>query len=248
MPSGGGPSYNARFDEIESELDKLLELNSSINTLLNAVVQRVDALDTRMETLMGEMHNQGVNLDSQEKRVLALEKKLQQATDYIDQLENRHCQNNLRLLNVLEREEKDMSMIIFLVKTFEEKWSLMLKEEDFERAHCVGPIKDNAKYPWAIIFRLHHYQEKLQILKLSRERQDGCNFRVVTDMSAQLRSRRTEFWPLREQLHRLKIKTYIRHPATLCVEDDGKVMSFSSLEEAKGELKRKHPSVNGLIS
>ncbi|XP_034545240.1 uncharacterized protein LOC117816948 [Notolabrus celidotus] len=244
MPtSGGGSSYNARFDELESKLDKILELNASTNTLLNSVVQRMDAFDGRMENLVGEMHDQGVKLDTQENRVSKLERKMQLATDYIDQLENRHRQNNLRLLNVPEREERDLPMITFLVKTLKEKWSLTLKEEDFERAHRVGPIKDNAKHPRAIIFKLHHFQKKLQILKQAKGRQDGSNFRVVTDMSAQTRARRAEFWPLREQLHRLNVKTFLRHPATLCVEDGGTVMSFGSFEEAKVELQQKYPSI-----
>ena len=236
-------SYNARFDELETKLDKLLDLNTSMNTLLNSVVQRVDALDTRTEMLTGEIHEQGIKLNSQENRVSELEEKLQQAFEYIDQLENRHRQNNLKLLNVPEGEEKDMSMITFLIKIFEEKWGLKLKEEDFDRAHRVGPLRDNAQYPRAIIFKLHQYQKKLHILKVAKGRLNGSSLRVVTDISAQLRSKRAAFWPVREQLHRLNIKTFMRHPAILCVEDGGKMTSFKSLEEAKEELKRKYPSV-----
>ena len=116
----------------------------------------------------------------------------------------------MRILNVPEKEEKDLSMIPSLIKLFEEKWSLTLKEEDFERAHHVGVIKDNTKYPRAIIFKLHHYQKKLEILKITRGSQVGCNFKVVTDMSIQLCRKRAELWLLREQLHRLNLKTYIR--------------------------------------
>lgn len=145
-----------------------------------------------MEAQTGEMHNQGVKLDSQEKRVAELEDKLQQTMEYIDQLKNRHRQNNLRILNVPEKKEQDQPMIRFLIKLFEEKWSLTLKEEDFERAHRVGVIKVNAKYPWAIIFKLHHYHKKLEILKKTRGGQEGCNFKVVMDMSTQLCRKRAE--------------------------------------------------------
>ena len=59
--------------------------------------------------------------------------------DVIDQLENRHRQNDLRLLNVPEKEESGSTMIDFLVKTYMEKWKLLHVADDFERAHrCFG--------------------------------------------------------------------------------------------------------------
>lgn len=240
----GPTSFNARFDELETRQGKLLELSTSNNTLLNSVVRRVDKIDTRTEVLTGELHDQGVKLDLQEKRVAELEGKLQQSMEYIDQLENQHRQNNLRMLNVPEKEEKDQPMIHFLIKLFEEKWSLTLKEQDFERAHRVGVIKDNVKHPRAIIFKLHHYHKKLEIWKKTRGGQEGCNFKVVMDMLIQLRRKRAEMWPLREQLHRLNLKTYIWHPAILCVDDGGRVKSFKTLEEAKEELKHTYTSID----
>lgn len=75
----------------------------------------------------------------------------------------RHRKNNLRLLNVLEGDEKDLFLMIcsfmpsYLVKTLAEKWNLKLKEEDFEKTHRIGPAKDTSKYSHAIIFKLHHF-------------------------------------------------------------------------------------------
>lgn len=45
---------------------------------------------------------------------LNLRRNLQQPIDYINQLEHRHCQNNLRLLNVPEREEKRYAIDFWL--------------------------------------------------------------------------------------------------------------------------------------
>lgn len=134
-----GIDYNARFDGLESKLNKLLQVNTSTNILLDSAVKRIEALETRFESAMAEVHDYGVLVEAQVSRTGALEKKLQDALDHIDQLENRHRQNSLRLLNVLEGSEKDLPMSAFLVKTFAEKWKLELKEEDFERAHRVGP-------------------------------------------------------------------------------------------------------------
>ena len=239
----GTGNYNARFDELDSKLDKLLELNASTNTMLNNVVGRVDTLDAKTESIMADVHEQGLRLNSQEKRVSELEKKLQQANDYIDQLENRHRENNLRLLNAGEGEERN-TPIPYLVKILAEKWNLELKEDDFEKAHRVGPLKDNAKRPRAIIFKLHHFQKKQLIWKQTRETPEGCDLKIVQDTSVQLRMKKAEYWPLREQLHLLDIKTYIKHPATLYVEDGETTMSFKSPDEAKREMKRKYPAIN----
>lgn len=154
-----GFDYNARFDGLESKLNKLLQVNTSTNTLLDSAVKRIEALENRFESAMTEVHDYGVLVEVQVSRTGALEKKLQDALDHIDQLENRHRQNNLRLLNVLEGSEKDLPMSAFLVKTFAEKWKLEFKEEDFERAHCVGAKRDDTRYPRVIIFKLHHYQK-----------------------------------------------------------------------------------------
>lgn len=235
--TGNGDNYNTRFDELDTKLDRLLELHSNTNALLNAVVGRVDTLDTKTDSIMADVHDQGVKLDAHEKRVSELEKKLQQATDYIDLLENKHREMNLKLLNAEEGFEKDMSMVSFLVQILEEKWSLKLKEEDIEKAHRIGTIKSNAKYPRAIIFKLHHWKQ-------TREKREGCNLKIVMDSSALLRKKIAEFWPLREQLHQMNMKTYIKHPATRCVTDEENVTtSFTSFNEAKQKLKEKHPSM-----
>lgn len=235
-------SMNTRL-EIDAKLDKILESNISTKHLLDTLLQRVNSLDEHVETLTGKTHDNEVGIEAQKTRVTELEKKLDQAMEYINQLENRNRQNNLRLLNVPEGQEEDNKMIPFLIDIFQQKWSLDLKEEDFERAHRVGIRKETAKHPRAIIFKLHHFQKKLEILKGSKKKSDGCVFRVVPDMSAQLRTRRAAFWALREQLHQQKIKTFFRGPATLCVDDGETVVNFGTLEEAKKELKRQYPTI-----
>ncbi|CAM4686592.1 unnamed protein product [Leuciscus chuanchicus] len=178
-----GLDYNARFDGIESKLNKLLQVNTSTNTLLDSAVKRIEALETRFESAMAEVHDYGVLVEAQ----------------------------------------------------------LELKEEDFERAHHVGAKRHDTGYPRAIIFKLHHYQKKLYIWKGTRRQIEGCNFKVVPDMSVAVREKRKAFWPLREQLHQIDIKTFLKFPATLYVEDGDLVNTFTSPEKARLELKKKYP-------
>lgn len=163
-------SMNTRLDEMDAKLDKILESNISTRQVLDTLLQRVNSLDTHVETLTGKTHDNEVDIEAQKTRVTELEKKLDQAMEYIDQLENRNRQNNLRLLNVPEGEEEDHQMIPFLINIFEQKWSLDLKEADFERAHRVGIRKETAKHPRVIIFKLHHFQKKLEILRGSKKK------------------------------------------------------------------------------
>ncbi|KAK7881904.1 hypothetical protein WMY93_030313 [Mugilogobius chulae] len=106
--------YNARFDGLESKLNKLLQVNMDNNALLNSAVKRIEALEEKFEGALAEVHECGAQVVAQEGRIVSLEKKLQDALDQIEQLENRHRENNLRLLNVPEGHEKDLSMQAFL--------------------------------------------------------------------------------------------------------------------------------------
>ena len=151
--AAAGLDYSARFDALESKLNKLLDVNTSTNTLLDSAVKRIEALENKFERTLAEVHDCAVLVEEQENRAGALEKKLQEAMDRIEQLESRHRQNNLRLINVPEGNEKDLPMSSFLIKMLAERWNLKLKEDDFERAHRVGPMRESAKYPRAIILK-----------------------------------------------------------------------------------------------
>lgn len=137
-----------------------------------------------------------------------------------------------------------MSMLIFLVKRLAEKWKVELKDKDFEWAHRLGPVRDSSKYSRAVIFKLHHYQKRLHIWRETRRQQEDGNPRVVPDMSGVQREKRKAFWPLREQLHQQGVKTFLKYPATMHVEDGEQVKQvFTSPEKAKLELQKKYPSI-----
>lgn len=67
--------------------------------------------------------------------ITELEKKLHLAKDYIDQLENCHCQSNVRPLNVPELQENKG------VQLLDKEWNVKLEEDHLESAHHLGPIK-----------------------------------------------------------------------------------------------------------
>lgn len=101
---------------------------------------------------MGALHDTGVKLNSQDKRISHLENKLKQAVDMLDQLENWHRQNNLRLMNVPEKEESGTTMIDFLVKN----GNCRLLQVTWGQSE---------RHLRAIDFKLHHFQnfERVQV-------------------------------------------------------------------------------------
>ena len=117
--------------------------------------------------------------------------------------------------------------------------------------HHRQPTNQQAKKPRAIIFRVQHFQTKLQITRAIKARQtsrfDGTNskYRIIPDISAQLRKKHDAFWPLREKLHELNITIKMRHPAVLLVMIVDEELKFSTVHEAKLEFGKRYPSISG---
>ena len=101
------------------------------------------------------------------------------------------------------------------------------------------------------MFRVQHFQTKLQILKAidaSRANQanstevtepKSCKYRIISDISVQLRKKR----PLREKLYELNIKTKIRHQAVILVTIGKEELRFPNGCEAKSELCKRYPTI-----
>lgn len=75
-------SLGAKLADLTPKVDKLVDLTTDNNILLNTVVKRVETLETKVETNVGALHDTrsiGVQLISQDKRIIHLENKLKQA-------------------------------------------------------------------------------------------------------------------------------------------------------------------------
>lgn len=249
------PTNAARFDELDSKLVKVLALQTATNTLVSSLLTRVDSIDNKLGVLNGEMHTHTAQLSAQRGRIDELQRNLDQALEYIDTLENRQREKNLKLLNVPESEENANGIVPFLVDLIETEWGLTLQETDIEKAHRLGPLHQKTRYPRGIMFRVQHFQTKLQILKAINARRanqanstgvtepKSCKYRIISDISVQLRKKRDAFWPLREKLHELNIKTKIRHPAVLLVTIGKEELRFPTVCEAQSELCKRYPTI-----
>ncbi|RXM97828.1 hypothetical protein EOD39_13935 [Acipenser ruthenus] len=175
-----------------------------------------------------------------------LETKLQNAIDEIDQLENRLCRNNLRIINFPEDIEK-YNMTTYLVSRIAAKFAIQLEESDIESAHRIRRKDKAATFPRMTVFKLHHFQKKVEILKALRSAAELCiqdrTVRIVPDLSSRLRKHRGAFRPLRNQLDKIGIKSQVRHPATLWIWDGNYLRQFETPQEATESLKSKYPDI-----
>lgn len=149
-----------------------------------------------------------------------------------------------------EHSEKGTEIIPFVIKLLNDEWGLSLSEADVEKAHRLGAHKKNARYARGIIFRVQNMQTKHKILQAVKVRrtqdtsfeEEKSKYRIVPDISLQMRKRRDAFWPLRERLHKLNITTKVKYPAVLLVQDGEEELRFSNLQEAEEELNTRFPA------
>lgn len=231
-PERSGRSTGSTNDKLDLILSELKSMG-----------RRMDSFEQSVGVMTGDIFQNSNRIDELEEDLRESEQKLEQAYEEIDRLENRHRENNARLLNVDEEAETVQGMIPFLVDFFKNECSLELREKDFEKAHRLGRLRADQKYPRAIIFKMHHFQRKCELVKAAKDSLKDGKYRLVPDMSDRLRRQRALFWPLREQLHAMDKSTYFKGPCTLHIEDGETTLKFDTMEAAKKGLRKKFPNL-----
>lgn len=121
---------------------------------------------------------------------------------------------------------------------------LLLGKDNFptapviERAHRSPTFTtSNRSTPRPILVKFLHFQDKLRILRLAREKGDltymGARVHVFPDFSAALIHKRRQFDPVKKKLFAADFKYSLLYPCTLRVMVDGKLKLFRSPEEAE---------------
>ena len=246
------------MEKIQATLDTLVASNANLTSKMD----KLDALSKKMDKLNTSVNSIGARLESTEANLLlqtnkvaaqelvikALDHKLEEALNAIDNLENQSRRRNLRLLHLPEKSEAGYNMEAYLAKTLSALLSIPLKELDIEFAHRLGPLVEQSR-PRTVIFKLHHLQKKISIMEAVKstlfelKALPGVKLRITEDMSVRRRKLRDQYWPLREQLHGKNVKTRVRDPGTLLVWIGNEQLKFGSLEAATTALKVKFPDL-----
>uniref|UniRef100_H3ALB8 L1 transposable element RRM domain-containing protein n=1 Tax=Latimeria chalumnae TaxID=7897 RepID=H3ALB8_LATCH len=171
-----------------------------------------------------------------------LHSQLVAAVARIDDLENRSCRNNIRILGFPEGIEGN-NPSSFLSKTLPDLLGFDSSEPlEIERAHCsLGPRPLPDKRPRAFIMKLLRYPAREKILRAAREK--GCsvwqgnNISFYPDLSRDLQQRRQRFTEARHQLLDRGIRYGMFYPATLKVTFNGVTSAYTSPEEVAAFIK-----------
>lgn len=238
-----------------ADLEKLLDgvregvradVTSMKDEILTELRGTISALQTTVSSHGRQINEHDEALSDQDARLTALEKshselqtenaKLQAR---LDDQENRSRRQNVRVVGLPEKVEGTHPTPFvesFLVEVFGK--DSFPREPQVDRAHrTLRPPQPNGP-PRAMIVRLHHYQTRELILRLSWERSGKLMFRghkisFYQDLSADLVRRRAVFIPAKRQLHAAGVKFSLAYPATLRFSFKGARHEFKSAQDAE---------------
>ena len=186
----------------------------------------------------------GVNEDNMtdlSTRVKQLETDNKYLADKVEDLENRSRSANLRFLGIPEAAEGH-NILEFMAGLIPQ----LLGKDDFpippaiERAHrtFVHKVRSHGSpNPRPILIKLLHFQDKLKILRLAREKKDltldGSRIFIYPDYSADLTRKRKAFVTVKRRLRELGHEYSLRYPCTLSVVVEGEKQLFTDHKAAE---------------
>nr|WPK86705.1 NLRC3-like protein 46 [Sebastes schlegelii] len=151
----------------------------------------------------------------------------------IDDIEGRSRRNNIKIVGIPEDEEKGRTteFIAGLIPKLLGV-SSFAKPVIVDRAHRIPvPKPTDVKRPRSIIARIHFYQEKELILRLSRQQQmiySGQRIYVYPDYTAEVMAQRRGFREVTQALREREVKYSLCFPAKLHVQhNDQKILSIN---------------------
>lgn len=234
-------------DAILGEIRNLKEeFTGRFDGVLKAIEEtRKEILDcterlTQAEVRLSTAEDEQVNLKSAVER---LEKRNKYLEDKVIDAETRSRLNNLRAVGLPEGSEGH-DMCAFLENWLPEALDLthMRAPLVLERAHRVGPKRDNDAPPRPVIMRFLNYKQKDMVFKAAKVKKDvlykNRRVRLYIDMATEVHRQRKQFDGVREQLRQLGVRHGILSPATLVLTYNEVVHKFTSPEEAKNFVRR----------
>ncbi|XP_040272583.1 uncharacterized protein LOC120988885 [Bufo bufo] len=188
---------------------------------------RVEASERTQETFQG-------HLEEHHKVLVALSKHISQLLSHLDDIDNRHRRNNLRIRGVSELvQSSDLELTVQVLFH-----SLLKGDEsspiEMDRVHrALGPKSANPSRPRNIVCRVHFYKVKEAILKAARQADkvevDGFQVQIMPDLSRRTLQLRRAVRPILTLLKNRDIQYRWGFPFQLHARRDGKLAIFRDL-------------------
>lgn len=242
--------------EICKEMCK--EMSESI---LEKLDERFDAFETKFQSVLSVQTDLQNRLISQEQttsaleeRVEVLEAKYEDLTKYADQLqtkvldlEARSRRHNIKIIGIKEDSEKgrptDFVSRLIPELLGKQNFPHLVKVDSAHRSLQPKPAAGGR--PRTIMARIHHFQVKELILRLSRTQPmeyEGNRVLIFPDYTSKVMSQRRAFRDVMQALRNEGIKHYLCYPAKLHVHwrDEDAPEIFIDPVAARWALSKKH--------
>ncbi|KAK7907124.1 hypothetical protein WMY93_015736 [Mugilogobius chulae] len=214
---------------LEKDLDIVLD---SMNKRFDLLDEKLEALTQNQTVLMKRVDGLEDQGTDHERRIQALEESLAETRKLNDKLcakvndlEGRLRRNNIKIVGIPEGEEKGRPtefVMSLIPKLFGE--NSFTKPVTVDRAHrvplCSGGRTGGTQRPRSIIARIHFYQEKQLLIRLSREQKptyNGVRVYVYPDYTAEVMALRRAFGEVTNTLREKGIQFVLHFPARLHV-------------------------------
>ena len=244
----------AAIEKQGRELRELIEHSvSSINTRLGSLENSLKLVKKEQTATAKKVASIATTVSDQDARLGALEKiclELQAANELLGNkvldLVGRSRRSNLRFVGLGERLEKGnpTSFITEVIASLFGQESFP-RPVEVDRAHRIGPAPAAAgaagagqrPRPRVFIAKIHRYQDRERILRLSREKGEllynGTRLHIFPDYSPEVLKQRQAFSSAIKLYRDANVKTSLRFPAKLHVDYKGKTTIFTDPDAAK---------------
>lgn len=240
-------SEGASTASMEKKLDKMLDLMNrrfdNLEEKLETLTNNQAALTKRVEEVELQGLDHELRIKTLEQELSATRKMNEKLSAKIIDLEGHSRRNNVKIVGIPEGEEggRPTEFVTKLIPT-------LFGENNFpnpvtvDRAHRV-PLPRRSldpKRPRTIIARIHFYQEKELLLRLSRSQEltyNGARVFMFPDYTAEVMEQRRAFREVMKTLRAKEIQFTLRYPARLQVKYNDQVKIFTSPAEAETFIK-----------
>lgn len=243
--SGGGPGYSSTmlddFRRIVREVirDEIAMLRSEIQSAIAPIKAALSECSEKVREVEGSMNVFDARLAGVESACNLLASENNKLLAKIDDLENRSRRNNLRVVGIPEGMEEGRPTE-FMSSFFQEVFGQECLDSPpvLDRAHRSSAARPReGERPRPFILRVHHFQVKERLLRLSREKGQlifrGKRVFIFPDFSADLVKRRAAYNEVRALLRGAKVRYGLLHPARLRVSFNGTDQIFDTPEAAR---------------
>ncbi len=218
---------------IDDKLSPLAETVQKFAAELQAAGGRLDEAEARLLAVEN-------SVETQEPRIVELEKQVSALTESLDMAENYSRRLNIRVVGLPEDTETGLP-----VEFFESWLPRVLKMTTkagrikLERAHRTLAPKPN-RSPRSLLLRFHAFRDKQRVMEAARRASqdgglvyNGARVSFYSDFSSTVMKKRKAYDAVKQQLRERGMPYTMLFPATLLVTHGSSKKRFSTPEEVR---------------